>query len=87
LRFIPQTVLERALSVVLAEVDVDRLGIIGLDERVQTHRGGTVCPYPRRIKRFRVSAPALRLPCRSSASADAASATSVSGGSRSSMNR
>jgi hypothetical protein len=52
LRFIPQTVLERPLCVVLAEVDVDRLGIIGLDERVQTHRGGTVCPYPRRDQAF-----------------------------------
>jgi hypothetical protein len=34
LRFIPQTVLERALCVVLAEVDVDRLRVFSLDERV-----------------------------------------------------
>jgi hypothetical protein len=30
----PETVLERAAGVVLAEVDVYRLGIAGLDERV-----------------------------------------------------
>jgi hypothetical protein len=34
LRLIPQTVLEGALGVVLAQVDLDRLGIAGFDERV-----------------------------------------------------
>jgi hypothetical protein len=34
LRLIPQTVLDGALGVVLAEVDVDRLGVTSLDERV-----------------------------------------------------
>jgi hypothetical protein len=41
---------------------------------------------PRRSNRFNASTPTLRRPCRRSASAEAASATSVSGGNRSSMN-
>jgi hypothetical protein len=39
------------------------------------------------IRRFNASTPTLRLPCRTSLRAEAASATSVSGGNRSSMNR
>jgi hypothetical protein len=37
-RLIPETVLERTLRVLLAEVDVDRFGIAGLDKRLQAHR-------------------------------------------------
>jgi len=34
-RLVPEAVLERPLRVLLAEVDVDRLGVAGLDERIQ----------------------------------------------------
>jgi hypothetical protein len=37
-RLIPEAVLERALRIVLAEIDVDRFGVAGFDERVETHR-------------------------------------------------
>lgn len=43
--------------------------------------------YTRWSKRFNVSTPTFRRPCLSSASAEAASASSASGGERSSMNR
>jgi len=43
--------------------------------------------YPRWSNRFKVSTPTFRCPYRSSANAEAARATSVSGGSRSLMNR
>jgi hypothetical protein len=38
LRLIPETVLQRPLRILLAQVHVDRFGIAGLDKRVQAHR-------------------------------------------------
>jgi hypothetical protein len=83
--FVPRAILERPPRVLLTEVDVDRFGIAGLDKRVQAHAEKRMRLAPM-DHRFKVSTPAFRLPCRNSASA-AASATFVSGGNRSSMNR
>jgi hypothetical protein len=37
-RLVPEAVLERVLRIFFREVDVDRFGVAGLDERVETHR-------------------------------------------------
>jgi hypothetical protein len=84
---VPETILERAARVFLIDEELYLFRVVKLGECVQTASPGTVFGYPWRSKRFKVSTPVLRCPCRSSASADAASATSVSGGNRSSMNR
>ena len=39
LGFIPETVLQRVVRVLLAQVNVDRFGISGFDQRLQPHRG------------------------------------------------
>jgi hypothetical protein len=39
-RLIPEAILERLLGVLIAEVDVDRFGIAGLNERVKAHGVG-----------------------------------------------
>ncbi len=46
LGFIPEAILEGVLRVLLAEVDVDRFGVAGFDEGIETHYPSLEQPGP-----------------------------------------
>ena len=71
LGLVAQTILERTARVLLSDEELYRFRVVKLGERVRI--AWTVFGYPWRSKRFKVSTPVFRWPCKSSARAEAAS--------------